>query len=316
MKASAWSTGQRVVGAAVGAHPLLEHLLERGAADVLHDDVAGTLVGHEVVDLDDQRVLDLGEELLLGDGRGQRVGVAGVEQALEHDPAVGDVAVAGQVDPAEAAVGEGADDLVLPADEVAGLQLGREGELLAALGAEALGAPGPAVAAAADRRCRTWSRCACPRAPAGRGGSPCSGRSAAPAGRWSGRRRCGRRAAAASRCAGGWVASESPPTRAEPKRAEPTRADDVAVERGVGARGGVAGGRGRAGGARPPRTRRPCRRCRSSRRRWWPEQPGWVQAAPSAAGAAAGGGRSRGRRPRCAARRARRPCRTRRSSRR
>ena len=106
---------QRVVGAVVVAHPLLEDLLERPAADVLHDDVAGALVGHEVVDLDDQRVLDLRQELLLGDRRGQRVGVAGVEQALEHHPAVGDVAVAGEVDPAEAAVGDRAGDFVLPA---------------------------------------------------------------------------------------------------------------------------------------------------------------------------------------------------------
>ena len=111
---------ERVVGAVVVAHPLLEDLLERLAADVLHDDVAGALVGHEVVDLDDQRVLDLGEELLLGDGRGERVGVTGVEQALEHHPAVGDVAVLGEVDPAEAAVRDRADHLVLAADEVAG----------------------------------------------------------------------------------------------------------------------------------------------------------------------------------------------------
>ena len=103
-------------------HPLLEDLLERLAADVLHDDVAGALVGHEVVDLDDQRVLDLGEELLLGDGRGERVGVAGVEQALEHHPAVGDVAVPGEVDPAEAAVRDRADHLVLAADQVARLR--------------------------------------------------------------------------------------------------------------------------------------------------------------------------------------------------
>ena len=83
----------------------------------------------EVVDLDDQRVLHLGQELPLGDRRLVGVGVAGVEQALEHDEAVGHVLVAGEVDPAEAAVGEAAGDLVLPADEVAGLQLGREREL-------------------------------------------------------------------------------------------------------------------------------------------------------------------------------------------
>ena len=64
--------GQRVVAAAGWPHPVLEQLLQRGAADVLHDDVAGAVVRHEVVDLDDERVLDLGEELLLGDRRGQR----------------------------------------------------------------------------------------------------------------------------------------------------------------------------------------------------------------------------------------------------
>ena len=106
-------------------HPLLQQLLQRAAADVLHDDVAGVVVGDEVVDLDDQRVLDLGEELLLGDGGGERVGVAGVEQALQHHPPVGDVAVLREVDPAHAAVGERADDLVLAGDHVAGLQLRR-----------------------------------------------------------------------------------------------------------------------------------------------------------------------------------------------
>ncbi len=142
---------QRVVGAVVVAHPLLEDLLERRAADVLHDDVAGALVGDEVVDLDDQRVLDLGEELLLGDRGRQRVGVAGVEQALHHHPAVGDVAVAREVDPAQPAVGQRSGHLVLPGHEVAGPELGRERELLAALGAEPLLATGLPVAAAADR---------------------------------------------------------------------------------------------------------------------------------------------------------------------
>ena len=65
-------------------------------------------------------MLHLGEELPLGDRGLERVGVAGVEQALEHDVAVGHVAVAGEVDPAEAAVRDAADDLVLAADEIAG----------------------------------------------------------------------------------------------------------------------------------------------------------------------------------------------------
>src|SRR6185436_1842352 len=96
--------------------------------DVLHDDVAGALMGDEVVDLDDQRVFDLGQELPLGDGRSQRVGVTGVEQALEDHPAVGDVAVTGQVDPAETTVGEAPGHLVLSADQITGRELGGEGE--------------------------------------------------------------------------------------------------------------------------------------------------------------------------------------------
>jgi hypothetical protein len=53
-----------------------------------------------------------------------RVRVPGVEQALEHDPAVADVVVPGQVDPAEAAVREAAEHLVLPGHELARDQLG------------------------------------------------------------------------------------------------------------------------------------------------------------------------------------------------
>ena len=101
----AWSTGSGRAAAVARIRSLSSCFSDR-AADVLHDDVAGALVRHEVVDLDDQRVLDLGEELLLGDGRREGVRVAAVEQALEHDPAVRDVAVAGEVDPAQAAVGE------------------------------------------------------------------------------------------------------------------------------------------------------------------------------------------------------------------
>ena len=163
---------ERVVHAAGRPHPLLEQLLERRAADVLHHDVAGALVRHEVVDLDDERVLDLGEELPLGDGRGERVGVAGVQQALEHDPAVGDVAVAGEVDPAEAAVGEAPATSYWPPTRSPALQLGGERERGAALRAEALGAARLAVAGAADRRRRRWGRCGGPPAPSGSPGSP------------------------------------------------------------------------------------------------------------------------------------------------
>ena len=38
-------------------------------------------------------VLDLGQEAPLGQRRGHGVVVAGVDEALQHDPAVGDLAV-------------------------------------------------------------------------------------------------------------------------------------------------------------------------------------------------------------------------------
>ena len=143
---------ERVVLPAVRRHAVLEDLLERPAADVLHDDVAGAVEAGEVVDLEDERVLHLGEELALGDRGFERVRVAGVQQALEHDVALGHVVVAGEVDPAEPAVRDAADDFVLAADDVAGVQLRREGVRGAALRAEALGAAGLAVARPPDRR--------------------------------------------------------------------------------------------------------------------------------------------------------------------
>ena len=74
-----------------------------------------------------------------------------VDQPLQHDPPVGDLAVASQVDPAETAVGEAARHLVLAGDEVPGRQLGHERERVAAAPAEALRAPGHVAPAAADR---------------------------------------------------------------------------------------------------------------------------------------------------------------------
>ena len=86
----------------------------------------------EVVDLHDVRMVDLDEESAFGDGRRHRVGIAGIDQPLEDDPpvaaVVGDVAVAAEVDPAEAAVRQRAENLVAPVDQVTGLELGLEGE--------------------------------------------------------------------------------------------------------------------------------------------------------------------------------------------
>ena len=106
-------------------------------------------MGDDVVHLHDEGVFDAGEKLLFGLGGRDRVGVAGVEQAFEHHPSVGDVAVAGEVDPAEPAVGERADDLVLPGHEVAGVKFGCERVGVAALGAVALGTSGHVTVGAA-----------------------------------------------------------------------------------------------------------------------------------------------------------------------
>ncbi len=97
-------------------------------------------------------MLDLGQEPPFGDGGGHRVLVAGVQQALEHDPPVGDRAVHRQVDPAQPAVRQAARHLVLPVHHVPGAQLGHEGVGVAALGAEPLGAARAVAAGPAHRR--------------------------------------------------------------------------------------------------------------------------------------------------------------------
>src|SRR6185312_8599145 len=137
---------ERTVVAAAGFHDLLE----RRAADVLHHDEALVPVLDEVVDRDDAGVVDGGEEALLDVDDARRFRRVGVEEALEHHPAVVDVAVGGEVDPAEAAVGEAAAHLVLARDERAGGQLGQEREPLAVFGAEAFGTARAVAAAAAD----------------------------------------------------------------------------------------------------------------------------------------------------------------------
>jgi hypothetical protein len=71
-------------------------------------------------------MLDLGKELLLYDRYGQRIFVAGIQQALQYDPAIRDVAVFRQIDPAQTAMRQAADYLVLVGHKLAGLQLWRE----------------------------------------------------------------------------------------------------------------------------------------------------------------------------------------------
>jgi len=117
---------QGIRNAAVGVAPLLEQILQRRPADVLHDDVARALVLDEIEDLHDVGVLDLGQESAFGQRRRHRVLITGVQQTLEHHPPVRHVVVPGQVDPAQAAVSQAAHHLVLGRDQHARHQLRTE----------------------------------------------------------------------------------------------------------------------------------------------------------------------------------------------
>ena len=140
---------ERVRLAAVAVSPRREDLLEAPPTDVLHDDVARTLVLDEVEDLDDVGVLDLGQEASLGQRRGGRVPVVCVEQALEHHPAVGDVVVrARYTQPMPPCARQPTTSYCAPPG--AGRELGLERERRSALAAEARGPARRAVPAAAD----------------------------------------------------------------------------------------------------------------------------------------------------------------------
>jgi hypothetical protein len=139
-----------------GGPRVLQDLLERLAADVLHHDVPGRLARatvrllDEVIYPNDIGVLHLSQELPLGHGGRHGIRVPGIQQPLQYHPAVADVAVARQVDPAEPAEGEAAEHLVLPGHQLAGRQLRGKREPGAAVPAEPLGQARPAVSAPPD----------------------------------------------------------------------------------------------------------------------------------------------------------------------
>src|SRR5699024_6683913 len=112
---------QRVVGGFAAP------FAQGGPAHELHDDesAGGAGIVDEVENLHDAGVSDVREEGAFGVGDGAFVLVLGRHQALEDDVAVRDVVVGRDVDPSQAAVGDGAQDVVLSCDEVPGLQRGR-----------------------------------------------------------------------------------------------------------------------------------------------------------------------------------------------
>ncbi len=103
----------------------LRSCFDRRAVDELHHDEAFRSARDEVVDADDVGVLHGGQELAFGHRGSSGRFVAGVQKPLEHHPAI-EHGVHGQVDPAQAAVGHAALDLVLVGDEIAGLERGDE----------------------------------------------------------------------------------------------------------------------------------------------------------------------------------------------
>ena len=221
-------------------------------------------------------MLDLGQEPPLGDGRLLRVRVAGVEQALEHHPAVVDVAVLGQIDPAEAAVGEAAEDLVLAGDQFAGLQLRLEGEPGPAVRAEPLNRPGRPSRRdrPAGRSCR---RTACSGAPPGSPAPRRPGRGRERAGSRPARRRGG----PATTCCfpGGCGGCGAASGAATPGPAGPVPTAPVPAAPPGGPVPALPDGRrGRGRGRVPCRGRgesEATRRCRSTRPRSSRHTPAW-----------------------------------------
>src|SRR5881394_3269728 len=96
-------------------------------------------------------MLNLGEKAPLRNGGRQGRLVGRIEQALEHDPPVVDVAVLGEIDPAEATMGQTTGDFVLAPHQVARGQLRGERERRSALKAKALGSARSLLSTASDR---------------------------------------------------------------------------------------------------------------------------------------------------------------------
>src|SRR5262249_51908682 len=93
----------------------------------------------------------LGEGENLGGGSGHGLRIAGVQQALEHHPAVVYVAVDRQIDPAEAAMRDTALHFILPTHKFTTRKLGNKRVSGTALRAEALRAPRLPVPSSPDR---------------------------------------------------------------------------------------------------------------------------------------------------------------------
>ena len=308
--------------------PLQQDLLQRLPAHVLHHDVAGRLAGpavgvlHEVVHADDVRVLDLGQEPPLGDRRLLGPGVAAVEQALEHDPAVAEVMVHGQVDPAEPAVGQAAEHLVLPGHQLAAAPAsGRTRTGCRSSGRTPRPAPAGRPGCARPGG-RTRRRIACPRRPAGWPARRRPGPGPAPAGSRPARRPGARETPGCCRAGGGCRCGRCPrhrcPSRCPrhrcpsrcPRHRCPSRCRGTGGRRRAGAPGRSRAGRrrdeGRAGGPGTPcsaprtRARRPARRCCSSRLRWsrrsrrrsWSRSSSWPSAPVHSVPARPAGSRS------------------------
>ena len=131
--------------------------LERLAAHVLHDDVAGTCrsAGRRARrSCRCRRCWDAPPRPGTGARRWRLPGAAVSpvsSRPLSTTQRFAEVSVHGQVDPAEAAVRQAAEHLVLAADQVAGRQLGHEGERRPAVRAVPFGPPGLPVPVPAHR---------------------------------------------------------------------------------------------------------------------------------------------------------------------